>query len=207
MIPTRIRLWSIAFAVCLGVPAVAAEAQTVTGTIQGTVTDASGGVLPGVTILLTHAETGSERATVTNERGFYSAPFLPIGTYRLSAALQGFGTAKRDDVELRLNETRVVDLKLDPRVTQEVTVTAAAPPINLTSGETKGTLTAEQIMDKPTLSAGSFLTLAETFTGFQENPTSGQNNPTASSGSSINFNGTGTRGATFQINGVNNDDS
>ncbi|MEO5760920.1 MAG: hypothetical protein ABIR28_01285, partial [Vicinamibacteria bacterium] len=41
---------------------------------------------------------------------------------------------------------------------------------------------------------------------FQENPTSGQNNPTASSGSSINFNGTGTRGATFQINGVNNDD-
>ena len=62
-------------------------------------------------------------------------------------------------------------------------------------------------MDKPTLSASSFLSLAETFTGFQDNPTSGQNNPTASSGSSINFNGTGTRGATFQINGVNNDDS
>ena len=62
-------------------------------------------------------------------------------------------------------------------------------------------------MDKPSLSASSFLSLAETFTGFQDNPTSGQNNPTASSGSSINFNGTGTRGATFQINGVNNDDS
>ena len=62
-------------------------------------------------------------------------------------------------------------------------------------------------MDKPSLSASSFLSLAETFTGFQDNPTGGQNNPTASSGSSINFNGTGTRGATFQINGVNNDDS
>ena len=62
-------------------------------------------------------------------------------------------------------------------------------------------------MDKPTLNANSFLSLAETFPGFQENPTSGQNNPTASSGSSINFNNTGTRGATFQINGVNNDDS
>src|SRR5207244_9606634 len=58
-----------------------------------------------------------------------------------------------------------------------------------------------------TFNPGNFLTLAETFTGFQENPTSGQNNPTSSSGSSINFNGTGTRGATFQINGVNNDDS
>ena len=44
--------------------------------------------------------------------------------------------------------------------------------------------TAEQILDKPTLNAGNFLTLAETFSGFQENPTSGQNNPTASSGSS-----------------------
>src|SRR6266851_3091317 len=92
-------------------------------------------------------------------------------------------------------------------MTQSVTVTADAAPINVTSGEIKGSLTAEQIMDKPSLSAGSFLALAETFTGFQDNPTSGQNNPTASSGSSINFNGTGTRGATFQINGVNNDDS
>jgi outer membrane receptor protein involved in Fe transport len=205
---TKIHIGAIFIALagtCLAVPAV--DAQTVTGTIQGTISDTAGGVLPGVTVTLTHVETGTERAALTNERGIYLAPFLPIGSYRVSAALQGFGTAKREGVELRLNETRVVDLKLDPRLTQEVTVKGDAPPINLTSGATKGTLTAEQIMDKPTLSASSFLTLADTFTGFQENPTSGQNNPTASSGSSINFNGTGTRGATFQINGVNNDDS
>ena len=75
----------------------------------------------------------------------------------------------------------------------------------------KQALTAEQILDRPTVqnlnNNNTFLALAETFAGFQENPTSGQNNPTASSGSSINFNGTGTRGATFQIDGVNNDDS
>src|SRR5207245_2441919 len=80
-------------------------------------------------------------------------------------------------------------------------------PINTTNAEIKGTLNTQEILDKPTFNPGNFLTLAETFTGFQENPTSGQNNPTSSSGSSINFNGTGTRGATFQINGVNNDDS
>ena len=68
-------------------------------------------------------------------------------------------------------------------------------------------LTEQQIIEKPALNPGSFLDLASIFPGFQENPTSGQNNPTASSGSSINFNGTGSRGATFQINGVNNDDS
>ena len=90
---------------------------------------------------------------------------------------------------------------------ETVTVVGAAPPINTTNAEIKGSLNAQQIIDKPTLNPGSFLSLAEIFPGFQDNPTSGQNNPTLSSGSSINFNGTGTRGATFQINGVNNDDS
>jgi outer membrane receptor protein involved in Fe transport len=185
----------------------ALEAQTVTGTIQGTVADTSGGVLPGVSVTITQVDTGAQRAVVTNQQGFYSAPFLQIGGYSITAALAGFGTVTRTGIVVNLNDTRVVDFTLDPRATQTVTVTANAPAINLTSGETKGTLTAEQIMDKPSLSASSFLSLAETFTGFQDNPTGGQNNPTASSGSSINFSGTGTRGATFQINGVNNDDS
>jgi outer membrane receptor protein involved in Fe transport len=184
-----------------------ARAQTVTGTIQGTVTDTSGGVVPGATVTITHVDTGTNRLAVTNDQGAYSAPFLQIGKYRIKAELSGFGSVTREEIDVRLNDTRVVDIKLDPRVTQDVTVTAAAPPINLTNAEVKGSLTAEQIMDKPSISASSFLSLAETFTGFQDNPTSGQNNPTASSGSSINFNGTGTRGATFQINGVNNDDS
>ena len=196
-----------AIGILLGAFGAAASAQTVTGTIQGTVSDTSGGVLPGVTVSIRHVETGAERTVVTNDVGFFSAPFIPIGNYTVAAALTGFGSVTREGINVGLNDTRVVDLKLDPRVTDSVTVRAEAPPINLTNGEIKGSLTAEQILDKPTLNAGNFLTLAETFTGFQENPTSGQNNPTASSGSSINFNNTGTRGATFQINGVNNDDS
>ena len=184
-----------------------AAAQTVTGTIQGTATDSSGAVLPGVTIAVRHVDTGQERMVVTNSTGFYTAPFVPIGRYRVTAVLSGFGTIVRENIQVGLNETQVVDFRLDPRMTSQVTVTAESPAVNTTSAEVKGSLTAEQIEDKPTLNPGTFLGLAETFTGFQENPTSGQNNPTASSGSSINFNGTGTRGATFQINGVNNDDS
>ncbi len=105
-------------------------------------------------------------------------------------------------------QTKVLDFTLNPSgLTEAVIVTADPAPINTTNAEIKGSLNTQEIQDKPTFNQGSFLTLAETFTGFQENPTSGQNNPTASSGSSVNFNGTGTRGATFQINGVNNDDS
>jgi outer membrane receptor protein involved in Fe transport len=195
----------VGFLCSILVPAVGA--QTVTGTIQGTVSDTSGGVLPGVSVTIRSADTGAERTVVTNEAGIYSAPFLQIGTYTVRAELSGFGAITREGIKLGLNEARVVDFTLDPKVTDSITVRGDVAPISLTRAEVKSSLTAEQIMDRPVASAGNFLVLAETFPGLQENPTSGQNNPTASSGSSINFNNTGTRGATFQINGVNNDDS
>ncbi|HEU4597922.1 MAG TPA: hypothetical protein VFS10_22530, partial [Pyrinomonadaceae bacterium] len=137
----------------------------------------------------------------------YNATFLPLGRYNVIATAKGFNSVQREGVEVPLNQTIVSDFRLSPTVGETVTVTTELAPINTTNQEIKGSLTAQEIIDKPTFNQGNFLTLAETFTGFQENPTGGQNNPTASSGSSINFNGTGTRGATFQINGVNNDDS
>jgi len=179
----------------------------VTGTLQGTVKDTQGGVLLGATIAIHNAETGQERAITTNERGSYSATFLPIGRYGVTASLSGFGSVVRENVEVTLNSTTVIDFILNPRVSEQVRVTAEQPQIDMTNGEIKQSLSDKLIEAKPTLTPGSFLSLAEVFAGFQENPTSGQNNPTLSSGSSINFNGTGTRGATFQINGINNDDS
>ena len=186
-----------------------AQAQTVSGTVEGTVQDSQGGRLPGVSIDLRSTETGQRRSTVTNGQGFFQMPFLPIGRYRVSSDLAGFGR-KVNEIEVRLNSTSVVNFTLTPAVAEEVVVTADAPRINTTSGTIQSSLTSDQIMEKPTAmnlnNVNQFLSLAETFAGFNENPTSGQNNPTASSGSSINFSGTGTRGATFQINGVNNDD-
>ncbi|MBE3132646.1 MAG: carboxypeptidase regulatory-like domain-containing protein, partial [Acidobacteria bacterium] len=202
-------LWVVCLAAVVLLTAVApATAQTVTGTVQGTITDSSGGVLPGVTITIKNEQTGAAREVVSNALGFYVAPFLAIGRYTVTAKLDGFQTIVNPAIQVSLNDTRVVDVELKPAsVVEVVTVTGKAPPINTTSSEVKSVLTAEQIMDKPSLSPGNFLDLATLFPGYQENPTSGQNNPTASSGSSINFNNTGTRGATFQINGVNNDDS
>ena len=202
---------SLTFALaCLAVlvAAESARAQTVTGTLQGTVTDSSGAVLPGASITIRNDETGGVREVITNDVGFYAAPYLPIGRYTVTAKLDGFQTVVREGVQVSLNDTRVLNFEQKPAsVAETVTVTGEAPRINSTNAEVKGVLTEQQIIDKPALNPGSFLDLASIFPGFQENPTSGQNNPTASSGSSINFNGTGSRGATFQINGVNNDDS
>ncbi len=183
-------------------------AQTVTGTLQGTVSDSKGAVVPGVEVVIRNMETGQERHLKTAGDGTYSATFLPLGRYTVSASGTGFSKVSQENIEIMLNQTRVIDFSLTPSgVTEAVVVTTDAAPINTTNAEIKGSLNSQEILEKPTFNQGNFLTLAETFTGFQENPTSGQNNPTASSGSSINFNGTGTRGATFQINGVNNDDS
>ena len=76
-----------AMVVSFGLSNVPAKAQTVTGTIQGTVTDTSGAVLPGVTVTVRNAETGAQRVVITNEAGIYTAPFVQIGTYVVSASL------------------------------------------------------------------------------------------------------------------------
>src|SRR6185503_9153816 len=187
---------------------VSVNAQTVTGTVQGVVADSKGAVIAGADVTVRNVETGQSRSVKTNADGYYVATFLPLGRYNVSAAASNFTTVTQENIEIALNQTRDINITLNPTgVTEAVVVTADAAPINTSNAEIKGSLNSREILEKPTLNQGSFLTLAETFTGFQENPTSGQNNPTASSGSSISFNGTGTRGATFQINGVNNDDS
>lgn len=183
-------------------------AQTVTGTMSGSVADVSGGALPGVTVSIRNAETGLERLAVTDGNGRFNVAFLPVGRYTVRAELASFGSQTRENVRVDLNQTVVQDFVLDPSLSELVTVTADAPRINVTDGEIKQTMRAEEIMSLPQTNQTSFLGLAATMAGYQEsNPTGGMDNPTLSVGSSANFNGAGTRGTTFQINGVNNDDS
>src|SRR5215204_6103750 len=163
-----------------------AFAQTVTGTLRGTVSDSRGAVVPGAEVVIRNQETGQERNLKTGSDGVYVASFLPLGRYTATAAGAGFSKVAQENIEIALNQTRVIDFTLNPSsVTEAVVVTSDAAPINTTNAEIKGSLNAEEILEKPTLNQGSFLSLADTFSGYQENPTSGQNNPTASSGSSI----------------------
>ena len=69
-----------------------AQSQAANGAIEGTVSDSSGGILPGVTVTVVNTGTGLERVVVSNEKGLYRAPLLPIGSYRVSAELQGLDT-------------------------------------------------------------------------------------------------------------------
>src|SRR5436309_12726981 len=146
---------------CLLLFAARASGQTVTGSVQGTVVDSSGAVLVGATVMLRNEETGSERVLVTNEVGFYSAPFLSIGSYTIRADLQGFASVIRSRIDVLLNRTTVVNFTLDPRLTAEVTVMGAAVSINATKQEGTNRLTAEQVADEPTLNPGAVLARSE----------------------------------------------
>src|SRR5215470_16355868 len=67
-------------------------AQTVTGTLDGRITDQSGAVVPQVQITAKHVTTGVERNTTTNEAGYFQMPFLPLGQYQVIASAAGFAT-------------------------------------------------------------------------------------------------------------------
>src|SRR5437868_2747408 len=89
---------------CLLIPVLgtAAWAQA-TAEISGTVKDPSGGVLPGATVTVTQTDTGFKREVVTDVTGAFSFPGIPIGPYRLDAALQGFRSYAQTGIVLTVN--------------------------------------------------------------------------------------------------------
>src|SRR5258707_11003581 len=87
-------------------------AQFDSATVSGVIQDGTGGVLPGVDVTLTSAGTGLERRTVTNEAGLYTFPNVPVGEYRVKAALSGFNTVTKTGVTLSAGVNIKVDVQL-----------------------------------------------------------------------------------------------
>jgi len=127
-------------------------------TLGGTVTDSTGGVLPGVTIRAVHEASGNAFEAVTDERGGYRIP-LRIGGYRVTAELAGFTTVTRSGLELLVGQQAVVNLQMSPSVVQEsVTVTGEAPLIETTTSSLGGNIDPRQTQELP-LNGRNFLDL------------------------------------------------
>ena len=101
----------LAFAFLAPIPD--ADAQTSNATLQGTVTDPGGGVLPGVVVKLVSPATGLQREAVTNGSGLYVFNFLPAGRYEVTAELTGFKAVRHDDIQLEIGQNRSLDMKLE----------------------------------------------------------------------------------------------
>jgi hypothetical protein len=108
--------------------AIQANAQTATSELSGTVRDATGAVLPGVKLTITH-QSGQERQLTTDSSGTYRAPSLPIGEYTVKAELPSFKTQLRQGIVLQIGRQVQVDLVMEVGDVNEAVTIEAAPPL------------------------------------------------------------------------------
>jgi len=164
-----------------------ASAQVTTATIIGTVTDASGGALPGATVTARHAETGFTRTVPSNEVGAYRLEFLPIGPYVLELTLDGFKPTTRSGIVLRVNDTARVDATLEiGGLTEMVTVEGAAPEVNTATPEISRTIEAKAIQSLPLVDRNVY-TLLDLTPGVQSNNNGVASASTTTSNLSLGF--------------------
>jgi len=123
----------LALALCAAIPVVAQD----TGTLSGTVTDASGAVVVAAQITAVNVDTNFDSATTSNSEGLYRIPFLRPGTYRVRITAVGFKSFVRDNIELRVGATLPINGVMElGAVTESVQVTSATPLLETETSST-----------------------------------------------------------------------
>ena len=136
-----------AFLIAAALPAFA---QQGTSEIGGRVTDAQGGVLPGVTIVVINEDTGLQREVVTGDGGAYFVSQMIPGRYRVSAKLSGFKGLERRGIVLIVGQTTTLDLTLEVgELAETITVTSEAPLIDISTAEVGGHISADELQELP----------------------------------------------------------
>src|SRR5882672_3205944 len=132
---SRAVIRSIVLTTLLAVPAGVFAQEAV---LSGTITDSTGGVLPGVALKAVHEASGNSFEAVSDQRGVYRIP-VRIGVYQMTAVLAGFNTVTRNGLQLLVGQTAVINLQMTPgAVNEDVTVTAVAPLLETTTSSLGG---------------------------------------------------------------------
>ena len=150
----------LAFVVVLILAAGSATAQTPSASLVGRVTDATGAVIPGVSIKVTNLDTNIAQQGSSNEVGDFTIPYLNPGRYSLEARSEGFRMYKRSEFTLAVDQVLRIDIPLEVGASAEsVTVTDAPPVLNTESGTRGEVTTNEEIAEIP-LDSRNFSDLA-----------------------------------------------
>src|SRR5437867_10892684 len=141
------------------------HAQVDTGTILGTVTDASGAAISGAKVTLTNEGTSAALSTTTDPDGSYKFTPVKIGSYKLTTSFQGFQTITQTNVVVNVGADVVVNFALNPgSVTQTVEVSAAPPVLETQSGSVGQVVDSKSVNDLP-LNGRNFTFLAQLAAG------------------------------------------
>ena len=217
MNPTIVKLWLLGFAFLVVFATLAsppaAQAQA-TATINGTVRDSTGAVVPEATVVLHSRETNLDRTVVTNSVGAYVIPQIHPGAYTVKVSKSGFRTEVKTNVNLDVNQTATIDIDLSAGSTQEtVEVQATAATLETSTSELGEAVVQKQVNDLP-LNGRNFTQMLNLTPGVstvnvsQNSATSGGvwSNPVGTF-SYPAVNGQTNRSNLFLLDGVNNQGS
>jgi hypothetical protein len=132
-------------------------AQDPRGAILGRVTDSSGALVSGAAVHATNTATNTTASSVTNQDGNYEIPYLLPGTYKVTAELQGFKTAVRDGIELRVADRLSIDFALTVGdVSQSVVVTGETPLLDTASASVGMVMDERRTSELPVVGGSAF---------------------------------------------------
>jgi len=210
----NIQVIFVALLLCCGI---ALEAQTITGSVNGTVTDPTGAVIPNAKVAATNTDTGVVTATTTNNDGIYNIRFLQIGNYKVKIEASGFAVAEFGPFVLETDQNAKVDAKLVlSGQVQNVSVAAELVPILNTENPTIATTLDSRAIENIPL-VGRNLTAITMFlpgsvstqpNSFVSNaavsgPLSGNNMSGQASGASVSVNGNRQQANQYLLDGMN----
>src|SRR6202049_2644423 len=168
--------WVMGFCLLVSIPL---RAQVAGGTLSGTITDASGAVVPSAEVEIKNSATGITKTVTTSTEGFYTAPNLLPGNYEVAVSAPGFNTAIKNGIVINVGSQPVFNLVLEVGVVvNRVEVSTDAPTVQLTSSEISATVNATTVRELP-LNGRSWTDLAALQPGVETI----QNQPSFSSGS------------------------
>lgn len=173
-----------------------AFAQRTSGDISGTVTDGTGGVLPGTTVTAVCVDTSFTRTATTDTQGGYRLSELPICLYRVTSELTGFKSVSRE-AQVQANAMAKVDFKLEVGAQSETITVEGVSPLIEYSDKLNNRVDSERIESMP-LSGRDFNSLLGVTPGVQHQPGGGFQG--------VNVSGARTSSNNFMIDGISNND-
>ncbi|MBZ5611439.1 MAG: carboxypeptidase regulatory-like domain-containing protein [Acidobacteriia bacterium] len=178
---------------------------TATGSLAGTVTDKTGGVVPSAAVKITNTATGLTREAKTGEAGLYRFDLLPSGTYKVEISMSGFANSAVENVGLFVGQTTTIDVSLSPS-TQSETVTVestGAPLVDTTRSDVSLPVSTSMVQDMP-LNGRDFVSLAVLAPGAK--PVDSYD-PTKNRVGVFAVNGSSGRNVNITVNGIDDKDN
>jgi len=198
--------WLVLICLCVLCVALPAGAQTITGTIQGVVTDSQGAAVPNAQVSIRNVATDETRTVMTSSQGIYTAPDMTVGIYTVTVKMANFKEAVSKHVELDASSVATLNVVLQVgSVNEQVTVEATAVQVDTSSGVLSTTVEGNEVRELP-LNGRNFVELTQLTPGVSPLDAFSTIHKGLEAGVDFSINGNNVTGNLFLVDGVNNND-